>query len=100
MSSSQSAVAVTLIALWRSHFTLATCLLAYLIMVRILRYQRAERISSGFGHGKRLLSSMTTEEAHDIMTQLQELEFPNAFHKARKIALLKVSLSHQSCMYV
>ncbi|PVH81288.1 hypothetical protein DL98DRAFT_490331 [Cadophora sp. DSE1049] len=32
---------------------------------------------------------MTTEEAHRIMTQLQELEFPYAFHKARKIALLK-----------
>jgi hypothetical protein len=36
---------------------------------------------------------MTTEEAHSIMTQLQQLEFPYAFNKARKIALLKVCLS-------
>jgi hypothetical protein len=35
---------------------------------------------------------MTTKEAYDIMTQLQELEFPYAFNKARVIALLKVRL--------
>lgn len=33
---------------------------------------------------------MTTKEAHDIIAQLQLLEFPYAFNKARKIALLKV----------
>ncbi|KAF4462825.1 hypothetical protein FALBO_10353 [Fusarium albosuccineum] len=32
---------------------------------------------------------MTTKEAHDIISQLQLLEFPYAFGKARKIALLK-----------
>ncbi|PQE21362.1 dephospho- kinase protein [Rutstroemia sp. NJR-2017a BBW] len=89
MASFRLTIAATLYALRRSYFLLATCLLAYLLLVRICRYQRAEQISSVFGHGKRPLSSMTTEEAHNIMTQLQELEFPNAFHKARKIALLK-----------
>ncbi|KAF5541667.1 hypothetical protein FPHYL_11754 [Fusarium phyllophilum] len=32
---------------------------------------------------------MTTKEAHDIVVQLQLLEFPYAFEKARKVALLK-----------
>ncbi|ODM19405.1 hypothetical protein SI65_04389 [Aspergillus cristatus] len=32
---------------------------------------------------------MTVKEAHGIMAQLQELEFPYAFAKARQIALLK-----------
>ncbi len=93
-------IAATRDALQRNYFLWATCLLAYLLLVRIFRYQRAERISSAFGHGKRPLSSMTTEEAHNIMAQLQELEFPRAFNKARKIALLKVSLHYRSCMNV
>ncbi len=100
MSSSRLAIAATLDSLWRSYLPLVTCLLAYLLLVRTFRYQRAEQISSAFGHGKRLLSSMATEEAHDIMTQLQELEFPRAFNKARKIALLKVRLHSQYCTYV
>jgi hypothetical protein len=66
-------------------------LLAYMLLVRSLRYQRARKIQSPFGPGKRPLGSMTTEEAHDIMAQLQELEFPYAMNKARRIALLKVS---------
>ena len=67
--------------------------MGYLLLVRFLRYKRAERINSDFSTGKRPLSSMTTEEAHDIMTQLQQLEFPYAFNKARMIALLKVCLT-------
>ncbi|KFY43048.1 hypothetical protein V494_02122 [Pseudogymnoascus sp. VKM F-4513 (FW-928)] len=64
-------------------------LLAYLLLVRFLRYRRADKLKYGFGHGGRALSTMTTQEASHIMTQLQELEFPYAFGKARKIALLK-----------
>lgn len=66
-------------------------LLTYMLLVRSLRYQRARKIQSPFGPSKRPLESMTTEEAHDIMVQLQELEFPYAMNKARRIALLKVS---------
>jgi hypothetical protein len=36
---------------------------------------------------------MTVTEAHAIMAQLQELEFPYAFAKARRMALLKVRQS-------
>ncbi|KAI1390196.1 uncharacterized protein F4822DRAFT_228497 [Hypoxylon trugodes] len=61
----------------------------YLLLVRLLRYQRADSISSEFGPGKRPLSSMTTQEAFSIMQQLQQLEFPHSMSKARTVALLK-----------
>ncbi|KAI5918854.1 hypothetical protein F4810DRAFT_690267, partial [Camillea tinctor] len=63
--------------------------LGYLLAVRLFRYKRANSMKSGFGHGKRPLSSMTVEEAFYIMTQLQQLEFPHAMTKARTISLLK-----------
>ncbi|KAJ9426002.1 hypothetical protein QL093DRAFT_2586368 [Fusarium oxysporum] len=56
---------------------------------RFLRYRRKIAIEANFTSGKRSLSGMTTKEAHDIIAQLQLLEFPYAFNKARKIALLK-----------
>ncbi|KAL5584044.1 hypothetical protein FOVSG1_015395 [Fusarium oxysporum f. sp. vasinfectum] len=64
-------------------------LVAYATTVRCLRYRRKASIEASFADGKRLLSDMTTKEAHDIIAQLQLLEFPYAFGKARKIALLK-----------
>ncbi|KAF2141144.1 uncharacterized protein K452DRAFT_327340 [Aplosporella prunicola CBS 121167] len=76
-------------AAWGSYLPFAILLSAYLLIARMLRYRRAEAIQAGFSNGKRPLSSMTTKEAYDIMTQLQELEFPYTFGKARAIALLK-----------
>lgn len=70
----------TLIVIWSS---------LYLGLVRFMRHKRSEAISSSFGKD-RPLSTMTTAEAHRIMTNLQELEFPYAFKKARTVALLKV----------
>jgi hypothetical protein len=64
--------------------------LIYLALVRWLRYKRRDRITSLFANGKRPLSSMTTQEAFEIMVQLQALEFPYAMNKARSVALLKV----------
>ncbi|OJI82606.1 hypothetical protein ASPTUDRAFT_123984 [Aspergillus tubingensis CBS 134.48] len=61
----------------------------YLTLVQHLRYQRKTAIEAPFTTNKRPLSSMTIEEAHAIITQLQELEFPYAFAKARRMALLK-----------
>lgn len=63
---------------------------AYLLLVRSLRYQRAKSIKFNFDSRRRPLSSMTTRESYEIMTQLQELEFPFAMGKARTISLLKV----------
>ncbi|KAJ5773723.1 hypothetical protein N7457_008619 [Penicillium paradoxum] len=59
------------------------------LMVGLLRYRRKAKIEAPYGPGKKQLSEMTVKEAHEILTQLQELEFPSALAKARKIALLK-----------
>ncbi|KAL3470355.1 hypothetical protein BJX99DRAFT_267494 [Aspergillus californicus] len=76
--------------LWdRYSLTIIIGLTSYISVVRLLRYRRMRKIECPFAHGKRELSSMTTNEAHAIIAQLQELEFPYAFGKARKIALLK-----------
>jgi hypothetical protein len=64
--------------------------IAYMLLVRAVRFRRATSMQAAFGPGKRSLSSMTRKEAFDIMTQLQELEFPSAMAKARTLALLKV----------
>lgn len=61
----------------------------YMVLVRLLRYRRSDAIKSAFGRD-RDFSTMTTQEAHEIISQLQRLEFPFAFNKARTIALLKV----------
>ncbi|KAK2768579.1 hypothetical protein FQN54_000435 [Arachnomyces sp. PD_36] len=80
-------------ALWNnSGLTAAVVLVAltsYMVLVRRLRYRRMMKIEAPFAPGKRRLSSMTVKEAHEIMTELQELEFPYSFAKARTIALLK-----------
>ena len=78
-----------------SPYSIAACALAissYLLLVRCLRYRRAEKMKAGWGDGpgERPLSSMTGEDAFKILLELQELEFPAAFHKARAVALLKV----------
>lgn len=70
--------------------TIAVAFISYIVLVGILRYRRMVKIEAPFAPGKKDLSEMTVKEAHAILTQLQELEFPHAFSKARKIALLKV----------
>lgn len=65
-------------------------IVGYMVVVKFRRYERMASIEVPFLHGRRELSTMTTDEAHGIISQLQEFEFPYAFGKARKIALLKV----------
>ncbi|KAK6527210.1 hypothetical protein TWF281_010400 [Arthrobotrys megalospora] len=66
-------------------------LAAYLLTVRFFRYKRRDGVTAKFSGKGRPLSDMTAAEAHEIMTMLQELEFPYAFQKARTISLLKVA---------
>lgn len=65
-------------------------ILSYLLLIRSMRYRRMENLQRPFKHDQRPLSSMTAEEAHQIVNCLQRLEFPSAFSKARQMALLKV----------
>lgn len=82
-------------ALWNNnHLTIAIALTSYIALVGLLRYRRMTKIEASFTPSKRQLSSMTVEEACEIMSQLQELEFPYTFAKARQIALLKVRKEH------
>ncbi|KAK9646394.1 hypothetical protein HCH54_005144 [Aspergillus fumigatus] len=77
-------------ALWNSSsLTIAVVVTSYMALVQLLRYRRMAKIEAPFVSGGRPLSSMTVQEAHAIITQLQEMEFPYAFAKARRMALLK-----------
>ncbi|KAJ5835323.1 hypothetical protein N7447_001349 [Penicillium robsamsonii] len=79
-----------LCTLWSKHrLTIAIAFISYIALVAILRYRRMANIEAPFAPGKKALSEMTGKEAHAILSQLQELEFPHAFAKARKLALLK-----------
>ncbi|KAL4921832.1 hypothetical protein BDW62DRAFT_208018 [Aspergillus aurantiobrunneus] len=77
-------------ALGSNHsLAIVIALTSYVALVQALRYRRMAKIEAPFANGRRPLSSMTVSEAHEIITQLQELEFPYAFAKARRMALLK-----------
>ncbi|KAJ5399399.1 hypothetical protein N7465_009888 [Penicillium sp. CMV-2018d] len=79
-----------LYTLWSKNWlTIAIAFISYMALVGLLRYRRMAKIEGPFAPGKKDLSEMTVKEAHAILSQLQELEFPHAFSKARKIALLK-----------
>ncbi|KAJ5188979.1 hypothetical protein N7491_005301 [Penicillium cf. griseofulvum] len=79
-----------LCTLWSKHrLTIAIVFISHIALVSLLRYRRMANIEAPFAPGKKDLSEMTVKEAHDILNQLQELEFPYAFAKARKLALLK-----------
>lgn len=75
---------------WSTLSLITIALISYIVMVKRLRYCRRAEIEAPFASGGRPLSSMTAKEAHEIIQKLQELEFPYAFGKARKLALLKV----------
>lgn len=63
----------------------------YVLLVRGLRYVRMAKIQRPFAQDGRPLASMTVSESHKINEELQQLEFPRAFAKARRMAQLKAS---------
>ncbi|KAE8149713.1 hypothetical protein BDV25DRAFT_130171 [Aspergillus avenaceus] len=60
----------------------------YLLLVQVLRFRRRDRIKARFGSG-RPLSSMTVKEAHGIMQELRELEFPFTMRSSTRMSTLK-----------
>ena len=94
-SGKMSFIIESCLELWNNHaLTIIAALACYLVTARALRYLRMAKIEAPFVNGRRPLSSMTVSEAQTIITQLQELEFPRAFAKARRMALLKVRTSN------
>jgi hypothetical protein len=78
---------------------LLVSLILYVAVVQAYRHRRKNALAASFVKDGRPLSEMTTTEAYGIISNLQELEFPSAFNKARKIALLKVSASMQQAAW-
>ncbi|KAF7128280.1 hypothetical protein CNMCM5793_002822 [Aspergillus hiratsukae] len=64
-----------------------TIVTLYTLLVRYYRFQRCSAIQSRFTN--RPPSSMTVNEAHQIIRELRELEFPHTLHNAMKLSLLK-----------
>lgn len=60
----------------------------YMLLIRLCRFQRCKAIRGRFAG--RPLSSMTVKDAHQIIRELRELEFPYSLHNAMKLSLLKV----------
>ena len=59
---------------------LAFCVVVYVYLVSLLRYQRALYIQRKFNKATGApYYKMTTDEAHVIMKDLTELEFPKVF---------------------
>ncbi|KAI1332834.1 hypothetical protein F5Y16DRAFT_356703 [Xylariaceae sp. FL0255] len=64
--------------------------LAYLITVRVLRYQRRDAITRRYGLGGRQgFKAMTLQNAHAIVLDLATLEFPQMFSGSIFFALFK-----------
>ena len=80
-------------ALWNNcSLTIVIALTSFMALGRLFRYRRMAKIEAPFTNCRRSLSSMTVKEAHAVMAELQEMEFPYAFAKARRMALLKVCM--------
>ena len=78
---------------WESAYMLGACvLLLHLLFVRLLRYRRRDRLARPCNHKARLsLSRMSLQEAHHILLELAELEFPTTFSISIFFAIFKVS---------
>lgn len=75
-------------------FLVTSGLLAYLVTVRLLRYQRARNIPIRYGLRDRTsFARMTNDQAQAIMKDLTELEFPKVFGFSIIFALFKVGSS-------
>lgn len=72
---------------------LVLCLLIYLPIVHILRYQRATSLERKYApEGRKSLRNMTAEDAQSILKTLAELEFPSLYGFSMVVALFRVSL--------
>lgn len=64
--------------------------LAYLVLVRLLRYRRVDSLPKRYGLTTRAsFASMTTDDAQTILKDLTELEFPKIFGFSIIFALFK-----------
>lgn len=70
-------------------FVAVPALVGYIMVVYLLRYQRARRLERLFA-GRVSFASMTTNDAQSVLKDLTELEFPKFFGFSIIFALFKV----------
>ncbi|KAI9698961.1 MAG: hypothetical protein M1836_003150 [Candelina mexicana] len=65
-------------------------ILAYPILVALLRFRRVRAMPKKYGYiTQESLAKMTIEDAHKIQIEIAELEFPSMYEKALQFALFK-----------
>ena len=74
--------------------------LAYVLLVRSLRYQRANRLQKQYAPaGRESFRHMSTENAQAILKTLAELEIPKLYGFSMVVALFRVRRSTNSICY-
>ena len=87
-------------SLQRWNVILLAGLLAYVLLVRSLRYQRAKRLQKQYAPaGRESFRNMTAEDAQAILKELAELEFPKLYGFSMVVALFRVGHSKKSVRY-
>ena len=67
--------------------------LAYLLLVGVLRFRRCRSMLKQYGYRSRQdLARMTFRRANEIILSLAELEFPTMYQKGLEFALLRSKL--------
>ena len=75
--------------------------LAYFLLVRFLRYERARSLERKFAPaGRASFSTITTNNAQEILKDLTELEFPKFFGFSIIFALFKVGAEEMPICYM
>ena len=78
---------------------LVLLMLAYLVLVHVLRYQRAKSLEKKYAPaGRESLRNMTVDDAQAILKMLAELEFPSLYGLAMVMALFRVG-SAKDCFF-
>ena len=74
---------------------LIPCSLLYLLIVRILRFQRARSLERRYAPaGRESFRRMTADDAQTILKTLAELEFPSLYGFSMVVALFRVNTVH------
>ena len=74
-------------------FHAAAALILYPVVVFVLRHRRINGLETKYrATSQKTLSSMTDNEAFDVVNNMAELEFPILYEKALQFALFKVML--------
>lgn len=76
----------------------SVCLIAYLLLARVLRYRHVNNLARRYGYTSReSLGKMSIQDAYKIQAEIVETEMPFTFRKALGFALFKASYEAVGC---